>query len=298
MQTVTIHLGNGLERSMLYVACSRATSLEGLFLLGDFKPPNKPSKDHSPTIEMNRMRKEALLIPKFESLHFVPENIFQIISHNVQSLRRHILTIKNDSVFMKSDLILMQESWNLANETYELEHFSEVQRNKIFGLPTAKGTMIFANESQDVTTGTEKQFENEMGGHIELTTCKIADLNIINVYKNPKSSLTLFETAMETIKPLLEQPNVLVFGDFNEKLTQDSGTVNYFMKIFDLEMFSPYKPTTDAGTVIDGVFGRLVDYEIEIKIYEAYTSFHKPIVARIKNKEGSGLTQIFDNINF
>jgi ATP-dependent exoDNAse (exonuclease V) alpha subunit len=56
MEKVTVFLKKGMERSLIYVAFSRATTLNGLFLIGEFKPPSPPGPNHLPTKEMRRPR--------------------------------------------------------------------------------------------------------------------------------------------------------------------------------------------------------------------------------------------------
>ena len=61
---------------------------------------------------------------------------------------------------------------------------------------------------------------------------------------------------------------------------------------------TPKSPTTDHCTVIDGVFGKLPDYDIQVHIYEAYHSDHKPIVCRLSKKViSTGLTQTVQSIS-
>ncbi|KAK7502157.1 hypothetical protein BaRGS_00006521 [Batillaria attramentaria] len=41
---VVVHLSPGISRSVLYVACSRAKTADGLYLVGQFKPPKKNTR--------------------------------------------------------------------------------------------------------------------------------------------------------------------------------------------------------------------------------------------------------------
>lgn len=147
MAAVVVDLKGRMDRSLLYVAASRATSLNGLFFIGNFKAPNPPPANHSVVAEMGRMRREAVLTTKFQHLRMKPDNIIQIVSSNVQSIRCHLRSIVNDQVFTKSDIILLQETWALSSETFIVPGFKEIVRNPLQGTPKAYGTMIFVKVS-------------------------------------------------------------------------------------------------------------------------------------------------------
>ncbi|KAG5680266.1 hypothetical protein PVAND_009785 [Polypedilum vanderplanki] len=75
--------------------------------------------------------------------------------------------------------------------------------------------------------------------------------------------------------------NILILGDFNHKLKLGSPLKSFMLQSFDTRLFSPRESTTNARTVIDEVFGRIEDYNIEVFIYESYSSHHKPLVIQV-----------------
>ncbi|KAG5680564.1 hypothetical protein PVAND_010063 [Polypedilum vanderplanki] len=75
--------------------------------------------------------------------------------------------------------------------------------------------------------------------------------------------------------------NILILGDFNHELKFGSPLESFMLQSFDTRLFSPRESTTNARTVIDEVFGRIEDYNIEVFIYESYSSHHKPLVIRV-----------------
>jgi hypothetical protein len=52
-------------------------------------------EDSLVVIELKYLR-QFLLIPCFENLKVIPNNITQIVSHNIQSLRNRIKSVTND----------------------------------------------------------------------------------------------------------------------------------------------------------------------------------------------------------
>ncbi|KAG5676870.1 hypothetical protein PVAND_006677 [Polypedilum vanderplanki] len=75
--------------------------------------------------------------------------------------------------------------------------------------------------------------------------------------------------------------NILILGDFNHELKLGSPLELFMLQSFGTRLFSPRELTTNARTVIDGVFGRIEDYNVEVFIYESYASHHKPLVIRV-----------------
>ncbi|KAG5672124.1 hypothetical protein PVAND_002279 [Polypedilum vanderplanki] len=180
---------------------------------------------------------------QYQFLRIVPENVIQITLHNTQSIRKHITTIVSDQVFMNSNIVTLQECWAVDNESYNIPDFEEISRNRLM--------------------------DNR--------------LTIINIYNNPSSSLDLLkETLLEVKDYIDESENILILGDFNHELKLGSPLESFMLQSFGTRLFSPRESTTNARTVIDGVFGRIEDYNVEVFIYESYASHHKPLVMNYK----------------
>lgn len=195
LEQVVVHLDKGMNRQLLYVACSRATSLAGLFLVGEkFIPPNPPTEQDSVTNEMNRLRREAQLLPTFVFLRIVPDNVIQIVSHNVQSLNAHKSTINADAVYKSSTMLAFQETWLKSNDIVHLENFEETVRNTSNNTGTARGrgTIIFSRNTLEPTN--KQSYENHNNSsHFEATTCTFNNIVLVNVYVSPSASTTFFK---------------------------------------------------------------------------------------------------------
>ncbi|KAG5674115.1 hypothetical protein PVAND_004100 [Polypedilum vanderplanki] len=75
--------------------------------------------------------------------------------------------------------------------------------------------------------------------------------------------------------------NILILGDFNHELKLGSPLESFMLGTFGTSLISRRESTTNARTVIDEIFGRIEDYNIEVFIYESYSSHHKPLVIRV-----------------
>ncbi|KAG5672958.1 hypothetical protein PVAND_003045 [Polypedilum vanderplanki] len=294
-EAITVHKSQGrsepkivvdvrnFDRQKHYVAYSRATSLNGLFILGQFKPPKEIESNNEVNVEMLRLREDPL-IPKYQSLRIVPDNAIQIVSHNVQSIRKHVTTLVADRVFANSHIIALQETWAIDNENYNLPDFEEISRNHFIGRPKGFGTINFCKF--DIESRISDRIEIENGNandHIELSAFKIdKQIAIINVYNNPASNIEQLKATLIEIKEYIdESEDVLLIGDFNYNLVRNNQLETFLDCEFGMALLSPREATTNAGTTIDGAFGRVTNYNVECFIYDSYTSHHKPIVIRI-----------------
>ncbi|KAG5666323.1 hypothetical protein PVAND_014358 [Polypedilum vanderplanki] len=281
---VTIDLvSSNMEREMKYVALSRATSLNGLYLLGKFVPPDRPKANDPVRVEMERMQNECQLVPKFKKLREIGPHEISIISHNVQSLRKHLGTISSDDTYLSSYIILCQETWANNGMKYEIPGYTEINRNNFSGsVSIAQGTMIFVKTDfiNSVVPTRANKFESGKH-HVDITSCVLdQSILILNVYRNPGSGVALFKEAINFYLDMItEYDCVLMFGDMNEDLSKDSELERYLISV-GLKLLSEQKSTTNFGTTLDAVFTKC-NLFTEVNIYESYFSYHKPILVKI-----------------
>lgn len=272
--------GGKLERTLMYVAYSRAKTLAGLFIMGEFVPPSPRLPTHSVSREMQRLRANHRYTPKFQHLRKPNESI-QIASFNIQSLRKHISSVPADHIILNCEVILFQETWLVTGEILCIEGYTEVIRN-FSTRPTAQGTIIFTRTPDEAT---EKQYAatTPPSEHIGMTACMYKGIMIINVYRSPKSNWQTFKTVLQENKNWFNNSNVLLCGDFNDKTLRDEeSTLRTYLKTeFGLDMISPCESTTDGDTTIDAIFGKLIDYTYDVTIYESFFSYHKPIIIKL-----------------
>jgi hypothetical protein len=273
-----------MELALIYVAFSRAILLASLYIIGKFiKPKTQDKAKHLPSLEMKRLRESSMLVPKFAFLRDIPDGVMQMVSHNVQSIGKHIGTIRNDRVFMKSGVLLLQEVWDTSNKQFKVEGIQEIQRNDFEKEARGRGTMIF---SSVVGISNASQFSFEWSKQrIDITACTVNNITIINVYKNPDATIDFLTTSLKTgaLQRLLEAENLLLCGDFNENLADARNRLCNTLNLqFGIKLLSGIFPTTDANSTLDAVFGKLKNFEVEVFAYESFSSFHKPLVIRVK----------------
>lgn len=84
----TKHRRRKISRERLYVGCSRATSLDGLFIDGIFEPPATPPEDDPVSTEMRRLRKTPFEF-SIKFLQDFDNSYYKIYFHNIQSFLLH-----------------------------------------------------------------------------------------------------------------------------------------------------------------------------------------------------------------
>ena len=109
-----------------YVALSRVTSLNGLFLTGTFKE-SAFVVDERVVNEYERLRNHCL----FKVHDTIFEQEFSMALCNVRSLKKHVVDLKADKRFLKSNLILCTETQIGLNETPDIaiDGFDSIMNN-------------------------------------------------------------------------------------------------------------------------------------------------------------------------
>lgn len=124
MPSVVVSLkGSRLDRSELYVACSRATSLNGLFIDGIFSAPKPPKGRDTVGEEMQRLRSERKLQFLLEFMQDMSGDFYKIYFHNIQSLGAHLDDLVSDCCPISSDIIALVEPHLLRNDTIHIPGF-------------------------------------------------------------------------------------------------------------------------------------------------------------------------------
>ena len=120
---VIVDMTSGSRPHQHYVAFSRVTSLQGLYLLNGLSGQIKVDK--GVVCEMERLRKEACI-----NLSYKPVNSYDcdlvIAFQNVQSLRLHLSQVQSDKTFKDADIVCLVETRLCRNEQdieYALEGF-------------------------------------------------------------------------------------------------------------------------------------------------------------------------------
>jgi nucleoside-triphosphatase THEP1 len=283
---VVVKLKKCLPRDQLYVACSRSTTLDGLFLDGAFEPPPPPPE--YVLLELARLRKQGF---KF-SLQFmqdIPNTHYKLMFHNVQSLHKHHLDILCDQCYTSADMMSFVEPWILDNEEYDFEGFRAYQRVNCRYPRNSVGSIVYVKENIQGTLRNPSQTSAKSGpGHIDFTFWNLNTVQLVMIYRSPKSRVQDFLNHLDAVLVKLNAGNTptVIFGDFNIDLNHKDGDQCRAIctKHKLRSRLPPRCSTTDGNTQIDGCFSNLKF--IEAWTYESVFSYHKPIcITWVKGSE-------------
>jgi len=280
-EKVVVNLKKGMTRSELYVAFSRATKANGLFLIGEFVPP-KPTEPNDAVATMFRtMRSERMLKFSLEFPEESREETFSLMFHNVQSLNKHFQDIKFDKTFLSSSMISLVETWTKSIDSLELEGFKIIHRRDCNDVRKPFGQITYIKDNLKYENIIDKH-EYSGKNHIEYSSIKIGEICIVSLYNSPNSSFDVLKQHVKEVITISKTncENIIVVGDFNInlKLKTNFKFIEY-MKSFGLSLNNTLnRDSTNAKTQIDYCFTNMKD--IKSDYFESLTSFHKPIWIR------------------
>ncbi|CAD7091726.1 unnamed protein product [Hermetia illucens] len=289
---VAVHLPSNCHRALMYVACSRATSSEGLSIINDkeFKLPEPLSHLSPLSVEMKRLTEQPFE-PMFKFLREERSpTIRQILFHNVQSLRKHLSDISADPGINKSDIVMLVETWSCATDHYKLDGFIEIDRvdgphatasNRGFG------TIVWVKDNI-LNTGRLMQesikhfiHNSDNQGHCEGVMFVIDNIQLVAIYRSPHYSLNSFFATLykELFSAGKSQANpIIVCGDFNENFISGKETaIEAYFASNGLRPIIQNIPTTRGHTQIDNIFSNI---SVDADVYEIFFSCHRSLWAR------------------
>ena len=270
----TIHKAQGQTKSMVvvdmtsgsrphqhYVAFSRVTSLQGLYLLNGLSGQIKVDK--GVVKEMDRLRRDACIVLSYQPVSTCKCDL-AVVFQNVQSLRLHLPLIQNDASFTDADVICMAETrlqQSDLDSDYSIKGFRQMirsdQKEIMSGMRPPHGLAMYIKNCHKIVSSEA------------LSTCKFESLavNILNVrsnsiytlitvYKAPTCSFEDFKTGIRSLRCFHTSEKLVIVGDFNFDVSQD-GNKNF--KRFMLSVFPSVKilntiSTTREKTTLDLCF--------------------------------------------
>ena len=175
--SVCVNIGGNLKRSLLYVAMSRATNLNGLYLFGaksilsdsirniskKQKEAEIEKREKSDDVrkEMKRLREESLFKNAFESLDLIGsnrqhkqcrqgENRIFCLFQNIQHFNPKRDILRKDFSYLSMDVILLTEAHNLTQYKYQAEHlfdnFELIHFSSAISRQASSGQLCFVNK--------------------------------------------------------------------------------------------------------------------------------------------------------
>lgn len=102
------------------------------------------------------------------------------------------------------------------------------------------------------------------------------------IYRPPSYPMSLFKEHLGKLLDWLhpKSNNIAVMGDFNDDLLKSSSVCKFLTDKGFGQVVT--QATTEKGTLIDHVYVKTSDYEVECEVVPAYFSDHEAVVCSFK----------------
>ena len=258
-----------------YVALSRATSLNGLYIK-NFDPK---------LIHCSAEVTDALqLMTRFTEKSSPPANAHHIVHHNTQSLRHKIEDIRSNSEMTASSVLAITETWlneNVDDTTVTLEGFKVCRKDRSDG---KGGVALYV---------TDKLNWNALETPTTIECCAVqvnpsdeAPFIVAAIYRPPRSSTSDFIPSLQNLLTFLCNQgclDVFVLGDFNEnQLVEGPHRIASTFADSGFEQ-TVTSATHRYGSMLDLVFVKSTNYQYSTRVIPTYYSDHKAVQLSLMN---------------
>lgn len=314
--SVAVHLRRGITRALCYVAFSRATSANGLYIIGTFTPPTAMEITNPKLFqEIQNLRTTKSMKPHFDFLKNNKNGDIQIFFHNVQSLKKHHHYISSDPYIPNFDLLLFVETWTLDKDSYLIKDFTEFIRinsnqedqnennqgkNK---KRSPKGIICFVKTENlskiKVLTYDQINISNNNSiHHLDYASFLYENKQIILVYRSEHFPTDQLVDILKQI--LISKYDTIIIGDFNIDLKTKSLPMSLNMLLQKQNFKSCLKideSTTYVKSQIDWIFSNINNEKISAGTYQTIYSYHCALYAIAKSVKTISNNHHFDDID-
>ncbi|XP_062616868.1 uncharacterized protein LOC134278575 [Saccostrea cucullata] len=293
--SVVVNLDRTFAAGQAYVAISRVTSQNGLFIeTGDENALEKKIYAN-PDVKSALSKMEKLITEHdFPNISTETEKFKTIVLLNVQSLRGHVQDLKSDTRFLHANFLCVTETWltdNDCTKAFEIKdfEFNHTTREQSYDesvecldkLRTAKGGGVGIYKKREEKALVHVLSKNNIEG-MAVELCEENTI-IIVVYRpsvlNVRCFLQHFQRVIDFFK--VQYSKCLILGDFNEDATLEGP----IQKMLETNGFKQKVnlATTDGDTILDHVY-ITKEMEVHIEIMPVYYSYHDAVTVHFKTK--------------
>ncbi|XP_055084862.1 LOW QUALITY PROTEIN: uncharacterized protein LOC117386060, partial [Periophthalmus magnuspinnatus] len=271
-----------------YVALSRVRSLEGL-VIQDF--------DEDAIYCNDGIRPALQNMPPFivESMpwHLQEAHVLTFFYMNVHGLERHVSDLALCTQHWQPNCIAVVETWLTVNSSFQTSHIEG------FNFHSRPRSLSYQQSNHPALTSLLFQRHGGVGIYceenlnyeitvrdfsLECLVNYFAEYKIIVsvIYRPPSYPMSLFKYNLDRLLNWLEShcATVAVTGDFNDDILKSSNLCNFMMEKGYVQYVT--SPTTEKGTLIDHLYVKSTEYDIDSVVVPTYFSDHEGIVFSFK----------------
>ena len=262
------------NNGQMYVALSRVTSLNGLFLTGEYKS-SAIKADTRASQEYERMRRECEIEPLYNA-DSISEATLTVTLLNTRSLHRHAVDISHDQVLLNTDVLCLTETQLLPNQ--DTNSISEI----------LNAFSCLHNNCADKFQSTSFCYKSNVDvvNYHHSTGISVIDfkkslfspdpIRLVIVYRKNNTCLSTF---YNTLADIVQLDNIhVILGDFNIN-AQDPAQDN-LLQIFQNYQQIVQEPTHLGGATLDHIYLRknfVKDFNLTYFVKCVYFSDHDAI---------------------
>ena len=200
-----------VTRSMLYVALSRVTSLTGLYILGQFKPPLVRRSTDLVLQQLDVLRSEKKLKLCFNNLLNTSGIIVTYL--NARSLRKNLKSIISDHWYSRCHVLVFSESHTIPEDIVDIPGFQIFYRSdSLYKVRKQRGVIAFVrhdvNEGLLMNRPNTEVYEDQTS-HVDIFSFNLNNTFVIAGYKSPSTSHVVFENCVTKMISQVNRPNGL-----------------------------------------------------------------------------------------
>ena len=293
---VVVNLDNIFSPGQAYVALSRVTSKQGLYIDGSV------TKETELKIYADKEVDAALqAMPKLfscateEGNCASPVQDIEVVLFNAQSLHNSIEEIRADTRFQSVDIICFTETWLRKGENvsvYYLNNFTCHHRLREDSYDGNSGITSKLRGSRGggvaiyVRTGMKVEIEQFPTKNIEGMMCTICEgkVRLVVIYRPSVYNIATFTcnlvNVLQYVGQLSDTEGTIIMGDFNENALSTRGSIQMVMERHGFQQ-TISSATTEDGTLIDHVY-IAGNVEGTFSVMPTYYSYHDAVVSKIK----------------
>ena len=262
----------------MYVALSRVTSLDGLFLVGTYKP-SAIKADKKAVREYERLRNESVLESPSDC-NPVTEKSLTITLLNTRSISRYAIDTSCDTSLIDNDVLCLTET-QLLPDQQALETESILSNLSITynTSPDKFQSLAFCHHS-DVFILDHLKSQGISILKIRKSTFLNQPLSILLLYRKQSWSVSSF---IDALSQLLYDPIDIILGDFNIDALVMPESLKTVLENYELVVKGP---THLSGSQLDHVYVTktlLLQVGVSAVIRTVYFSDHGAIKINLSN---------------
>ncbi|XP_061167749.1 uncharacterized protein LOC133176667 [Saccostrea echinata] len=288
---VVVNLDRTFSPGQAYVALTRVTSKEGLFIETDNENALQKKVYADPDVKTALRGMPVLELP---NRFVIPSTSFNIILLNIQSMQKHFLDLYHDNRFMKAQLICLTETWLKSGQSttyFEINgfRFHHVPRGDAYDdsraemqkmrLSKGGGVALYVSASEKQRIVSPLPEKNIEGIAVKLVQ---EDIVVVTLYRPSTFSVSKFLDSLKEIIAYytLLNKHIICLGDFNED-ARYVGPIQTFMINVGFQQLVRFY-TTEGMTTLDHVYVSK-SMKTNVRRMSTYYSYHDALIVTISS---------------